>query len=257
MQEPQQRYQKKGKYTDEAVLSVSDLHIAFGSNVVLDGFNLQLHKGECKVVLGRSGSGKSVLIKCIIGLLRPDSGSITMLGKDILAMEQDELDKMRTRIGFLFQGNALYDSMTIRENLEFTMRRHTKELEEQRAEDRIMEALENVGLEHTIDMMPEELSGGMQKRIALARTLIMKPDIILYDEPTSGLDPVTSREIAHLINEIQEKYKTSSIVISHDMSCVQTVADKIIVLLDGKNSAEGTYDELAKSDIKQVKEFFE
>ena len=257
MQEPQQRYRKKGKYTDEPVLSVSDLHIAFGSNVVLDGFNLQLHKGECKVVLGRSGSGKSVLIKCIIGLLRPDSGSITMLGKDILAMEQDELDKMRTRIGFLFQGNALYDSMTIRENLEFTMRRHTKELEEQRAEDRIMEALENVGLEHTIDMMPEELSGGMQKRIALARTLIMKPDIILYDEPTSGLDPVTSREIAHLINEIQEKYKTSSIVISHDMSCVQTVADKIIVLLDGKNSAEGTYDELAKSDIKQVKEFFE
>ncbi len=256
MKEQEQAYQTQGLQQD-LVLDIRDLHIAFGSNVVLNGFDLQLHKGECKVVLGRSGSGKSVLIKCVIGLLKPDSGSINMLGHDILAMDSDDLDKMRVRIGFLFQGNALYDSMTVRENLEFPMRRHHIDLADQSADERVMEALENVGLEHTVDMMPAELSGGMKKRIALARTLILKPDIILYDEPTSGLDPVTSREIAHLITEVQEKYKTSSIVISHDMGCVQTVADRIAVLLDGKCCAEGTYDELAKSDIKEVREFFE
>lgn len=256
MKEQEQAYQTRGLQQD-VVLDIRDLHIAFGSNVVLNGFNLQLHKGECKVVLGRSGSGKSVLIKCVIGLLKPDSGSITMLGQDMLALDHEELDKMRVRIGFLFQGNALYDSMTVRENLEFPMRRHHVDLADQSADQRVMEALENVGLEHTVDMMPAELSGGMKKRIALARTLILKPDIILYDEPTSGLDPVTSREIAHLITEVQEKYKTSSIVISHDMGCVQTVADRISVLLDGKCGAEGTYSELAKSDIKEVREFFE
>jgi len=257
MKEQEQAYQSAQQTPQDVVLDIRDLHIAFGSNVVLDGFDLQLHKGESKVVLGRSGSGKSVLIKCIIGLLKPDSGSITVMGKDVLDLDHEELDKMRMRIGFLFQSNALYDSMTVRENLEFPMRRHHIDLADQSAEQRIMEALENVGLEHTIDMMPVELSGGMKKRIALARTLILKPDIILYDEPTSGLDPVTSREIAHLITEVQQKYKTSSIIISHDMSCVHTVADKIAVLLDGKKRAEGTYDELAKSDIKEVKEFFE
>ncbi|MBZ0097788.1 MAG: ATP-binding cassette domain-containing protein, partial [Taibaiella sp.] len=178
MQEQQQTYRKKAKYTDEVVIDIRDLYIAFGSNKVLNGFTLQLRRDECKVVLGRSGSGKSVLIKCIIGLLKPKSGSITVCGQDILAMNHDELDKMRIQIGFLFQSNALYDSMTVRENLEFPMRRHGLELDEKDAEGRVLEALANVGLEHTVDMMPAELSGGLKKRVALARTLILKPDII-------------------------------------------------------------------------------
>lgn len=256
MQEQQQTYRKKAKYTDEVVIDIRDLYIAFGSNKVLNGFTLQLRRDECKVVLGRSGSGKSVLIKCIIGLLKPRSGSITVSGQDILAMNHDELDKMRIQIGFLFQSNALYDSMTVRENLEFPMRRHGLELDEKDAEGRVLEALANVGLEHTVDMMPAELSGGMKKRVALARTLILKPDIILYDEPTTGLDPVTSREISDLMNELHEKYKTSSIVISHDMNCVRTVADSIAVLHEGKCFAEGTYEELQQRAEKEIKQFF-
>lgn len=256
MQEQQQTYRKKAKYTDEVVIDIRDLYIAFGSNKVLNGFNLQLRRDECKVVLGRSGSGKSVLIKCIIGLLKPKSGSITVCGQDILAMNHDELDKMRIQIGFLFQSNALYDSMTVRENLEFPMRRHGLELDEKDAEGRVLEALANVGLEHTVDMMPAELSGGMKKRVALARTLILKPDIILYDEPTTGLDPVTSREISDLMNELHEKYKTSSIVISHDMNCVRTVADRIAVLHEGKCFAEGSYEELQQRTEKEIKQFF-
>lgn len=256
MQEQQQTYRKKAKYTDEVVIDIRDLYIAFGSNKVLNGFTLQLRRDECKVVLGRSGSGKSVLIKCIIGLLKPKSGSITVCGQDILAMNHDELDKMRIQIGFLFQSNALYDSMTVRENLEFPMRRHGLELDEKDAKGRVLEALANVGLEHTVDMMPAELSGGMKKRVALARTLILKPDIILYDEPTTGLDPVTSREISDLMNELHEKYKTSSIVISHDMNCVRTVADRIAVLHEGKCFAEGTYEELQQRTEKEIKQFF-
>lgn len=257
MQEQAQTYSKTTKPADDAVIDISDLHLAFGSNRVLNGFTLQLHRNECKVVLGRSGSGKSVLIKCVIGLLKPTSGSITVCGQDILAMNHDELDKMRINIGFLFQSNALYDSMTVRENLEFPMRRHGLNLDEQEAEHRVLEALANVGLEHTVDMMPAELSGGMKKRVALARTLILKPSIILYDEPTTGLDPVTSREIAELMNELQEKYQTSSIVISHDMNCVQTVADKIAILHEGRCFAEGSYEELRQRTEKEIKQFFE
>lgn len=240
-----------------AVLEIAHLSKAFGSNVVLNDFNLVVSRDENVVVLGRSGSGKSVLIKCLIGLLRPDSGSVNVLGEDILAMDHDELDHIRMRIGFLFQSNALYDSMTVRENLEFPMRRHIKNMETDEVNERIQEMLDNVGLAHTIDMMPSELSGGMQKRIALARTLILKPEIILYDEPTSGLDPITGREISSLMVELQEKYHTSSIVISHDMNCVKAVADRVVVLIDGKAYATGTYEELKRSADERIKHFFE
>lgn len=241
----------------EPVIVIKELCKAFGSNVVLDGFDLELAPGESKVVLGKSGSGKSVLIKCIIGLLKPEAGSIQVLGRDVLAMDNEELDAMRVHIGFLFQSNALYDSMTVRENLEFPMRRHTIHLDQQEAEERVMEALTNVGLAHTVDMMPAELSGGMKKRVALARTLILRPKIILYDEPTTGLDPVTAREITTLMTEIQEMYNTSSIVISHDMNCVKAVADRVAVLLDGKRYYENTFEGLQQSDDIYIKQFFE
>ncbi len=244
-------------HTDTPVITISHLSKAFGSNVVLNDFNASLYKGETVAVLGRSGSGKSVLIKCIIGLLRPDAGSINVLGEDVLNLDHVALDKLRVRIGFLFQSNALYDSMTVRENLEFPMRRHWYSVTAEEADARIREVLENVGLEHTIDMMPSELSGGMQKRIALARTLILKPEIILYDEPTTGLDPVTGREISELIRDIEAKYKTSAIVISHDMHCVEATADRILVLLNGKCYAEGTFAELRSSSDKNIKQFFE
>lgn len=239
------------------VIKIKALKKQFGENKVLDGLDLSLRKGENLVVLGRSGSGKSVLIKCIIGLLLPDEGSIEVLGKDILTLDHDGLDELRIRIGFLFQSNALYDSMTIRQNLEFPMRRHSINITEQEAYKNVAEALENVGLLQTIDMMPSELSGGMQKRIALARTMILKPDIILFDEPTSGLDPITGKEITTLIRTIKKKYNTSSIIISHDMNCVKAVSDRIVLLLNGKCYREGTYSEFEKSDDINVKQFFE
>ncbi len=233
----------------EKVIQIQELYKGFGSNQVLKGFNLQLSKGENLAVLGKSGSGKSVLIKCIIGLLQPDEGEIMVLGQTISALNQDELDHLRVKIGFLFQSNALYDSMTVRENLEFPLRRHWMEISNKETEDLVMESLENVGLAHTVDLMPVELSGGMRKRIALARTLILKPEIILYDEPTTGLDPITSKEISDLMNELQKKYNTSSIIISHDMNCIQRTADRMILLVDGIAYAEGSFDELkAKSD---------
>lgn len=241
----------------EHVIEIKKLKKSFGDNHVLDDLDLELRKGENLVVLGRSGSGKSVLIKCIIGLLTPDEGSINVLGSDVLSMNHEDLDKMRIRIGFLFQSNALYDSMTVRENLEFPMRRHSIDLTEEEAGQRVQEVLANVGLLHTIDMMPSELSGGMQKRIALARTMILKPDIILYDEPTSGLDPVTGREITTLIMDIKQKYQTSAIVISHDMNCVKAVSDRVILLLNGKCYSEGTYENFKASEDDNIKKFFE
>lgn len=243
--------------SDEIVIDIQDLRISFGSHMVLDGFNLQLHKGEDMVVLGKSGSGKSVLIKCIIGLLRPDSGQINVLGQDIDSLKQDTLDHIRSRVGFLFQSNALYDSMTVRENLEFPLRRHWTRMEQGQANDLVMEALENVGLEETVDMMPAELSGGMRKRIALARTLILKPEIILYDEPTTGLDPITGREITDLMVDIAEKYQTSSLIISHDMKCVQHTAENIAVLLNGRCHAMGTYGEMLSSEDPFIRQFFQ
>jgi len=240
----------------ESILRISHLYKSFGSNKVLADFNLELQKGENLVVLGKSGSGKSVLIKCVIGLIEPDAGNIEVLGQDILAMDHEELDRLRVRIGFLFQSNALYDSMTVRENLEFPLRRRYIRNSDTDCNALVMEALANVGLEHTIDMMPVELSGGMRKRIALARTLILKPDIILYDEPTTGLDPITSLEIISLINMIREKYGTSSIIISHDMRCVKLTADRIAVLIDGRCFATGDYEQLSSIKDENIHPFF-
>ncbi|MBK7936008.1 MAG: ATP-binding cassette domain-containing protein [Lewinellaceae bacterium] len=243
--------------TTEPVIVIKDLCKAFGSNVVLDHFNLNLYRGENLVVLGKSGSGKSVLIKCIIGLLRPDSGEIFVFGQNVPELSYAELDQMRARVGFLFQSNALYDSMTVRENLEFPLRRHWLHVEQKEVENLVAEVLESVGLAHTIDMMPAELSGGMRKRIALARTLILKPAIILYDEPTTGLDPITGMEIIDLIRDIQQQYKTSSLVISHDMKLVKRAAGRIVMLIDGKCHAQGAYSELKNSGDPKVRAFFD
>lgn len=241
---------------DKTAIEISELWKSFGSNHVLQGFDLTLYAGENVAVMGKSGSGKSVLIKCIIGLLTIDKGQLMVLGKSIPELTHKELDALRTDVGFQFQGSALYDSMTVRENLEFPLRRHPDKVKDYPVDDLVKESLENVGLLHAIDMMPSELSGGMKKRIALARTLIMRPKIILYDEPTSGLDPVTGREISLLINEIQERFQTAAIIITHDLSCARITCDRMVILHDGRNYAEGTYEELNHSNDGPVKEFF-
>lgn len=240
-----------------SVVEIKDLYKSFGSNHVLRGFNLNLKKGENLVVLGKSGSGKSVLIKCMVGLLTPDKGIVEVFGKNIPKLDRDELDHIRVKIGFLFQSSALYDSMTVRENLEFPLRRHWISKTREEVDELVLEALDNVGLKDAIDLMPSELSGGMRKRIGLARTLILKPDIILYDEPTTGLDPITSREISNLIVDIQHKYNTSSIIITHDMACAKIVSNRVMVLVNGIKFTEGTYDELNNSIDPQIKPFFE
>ena len=240
----------------ESVIKIEKLYKSFGNNHVLIDFNLELKKGENLAVIGRSGSGKSVLIKCIIGLLKFDSGSIDVLGKNVSTLTNDEMNRLRLKVAFLFQSNALYDSMTVRENLEFPLIRNNGSKKNNNSEHFIREVLKDVGLSHTIDMMPSELSGGMKKRIALARTLIMKPEIILYDEPTTGLDPITSKEISKLMIDVQKVYNTSSIIISHDLNCVKLTSNKIILLINGKNYVEGNYDELVKSKDKEVNYFF-
>ncbi len=239
------------------VIRVEQLCKRFGDHVVLDGFDLELYPGENLVVLGKSGSGKSVLIKCIIGLLRPEGGRIEVFGQNVPELSYAELDQMRARVGFLFQSNALYDSMTVRENLEFPLRRHWLKTPQADVDARVREVLRSVGLEHTIDMMPAELSGGMRKRIALARTLILKPAVILYDEPTTGLDPITGMEIIQLIQQVQEEYRTATLVISHDLKLAQVAADRIIMLIDGKHYASGTFHELKASADPRVKAFFD
>jgi phospholipid/cholesterol/gamma-HCH transport system ATP-binding protein len=241
---------------DKRVIVIQDLCKSFADNHVLTNFNLELFNGERVVLLGKSGSGKSVLIKCIIGLLTPDSGSIKVFGIDVADLNEEELDRMRSRVGFLFQSNALYDSMTVRENLEFPLRRHWMRDEEREVDELVKNALDDVGLGHTLNMMPGELSGGMRKRIALARTLILKPEIILYDEPTTGLDPITAREIIELMNQIHDKYRTSSLIITHDMNCVRLASDKVVVLIDGACYATGTYSELKNSSDMRIKQFF-
>jgi len=243
--------------TKPSVIEVDNLIKAFGDNQVLRNFSMSLKQGENLAVLGKSGSGKSVLIKCIIDLIPADQGRIVVLDKQINDVTQDELDKLRAKVGFLFQSNALYDSMTVRENLEFPLRRHwSKKQRDEGTDNAVLEALNDVGLAHTIDMMPSALSGGMRKRIALARTLILKPVIILYDEPTTGLDPVTAREISHLIVTVQQKYNTSSIIISHDMNCINITSNRVIMLMDGKCYAEDTYKNLMNSADPKINEFF-
>ncbi len=253
MKEKDNTQKRKAK---NPVLRISDLHKGFGELKVLNGFSLELYEGENLVIMGKSGSGKSVMIKCLVGLMAPDKGTVEVLGQDINALERPEMDKLRAEIGFLFQGSALYDSMTVRENLEFPLRHHTRSLKENKVNELVMEALKNVGLEHTLEFRPAELSGGMQRRIALARALILKPKIILYDEPTTGLDPITAKEIIHLMMEIQEKYKTSSLIITHDVDCARVISNRMILLLDGINYAEGTFDELSAMEDPKIKAFF-
>jgi phospholipid/cholesterol/gamma-HCH transport system ATP-binding protein len=241
----------------ENVIVIDHLCKSFGPNTVLNDFSLVVGKEENVVVLGRSGAGKSVLIKCIIGLLQPDSGRLEVFGQNIPDLNHDELDRVRARVGFLFQSNALYDSMTVRKNLEFPLRRHWINISQQEIDAMVIEVLDNVGLADTVDKMPEELSGGMRKRIALARTLILKPEIILYDEPTTGLDPLTGKEISLLIVAMQKKYHTASIIISHDMHCVKLTSDRVAVLMDGRCYAQGTYEQLQASSDKLIKPYFE
>lgn len=242
----------------EAIIEIKNLHKTFGKdNHVLKGVDFVVNKGEDLVVLGRSGSGKSVTIKCIVGLITPDKGEINVFGENVLDLPKKELNEMRVKIGFLFQSGALYDSMSVRENLAFTLRKHKRDLNRDEVEKEVMEALDNVGLSEAIDKMPSELSGGMRKRIGLARTLILKPEIILYDEPTTGLDTITSREISELILDIKHKRKTTSIIITHDMACAKLTSDRVIVLKEGTIQAEGTYEELEKSEDEWVRSFFE
>jgi phospholipid/cholesterol/gamma-HCH transport system ATP-binding protein len=242
--------------TKDTIIKIENLQKHFGEQEVLKDVSLELHKGENLVVLGKSGTGKSVLIKCIVRLLDADKGTIQVDGEDINILKSKELDVARAKIGFLFQSGALYDSMTVRENLTFPLKRIKKELKKEQIDSKIKEALENVGLPDVIDKMPSELSGGMRKRISLARTIIVDPLIMLYDEPTTGLDPVTSDEISFLINEIQKKYKTSSIIITHDIECVRAVADRIIMLHEGKVYMEGSLADFEKSKDELVQAFF-
>ncbi len=240
----------------EKVISLRGIKKAFGTNEILKGFDLDVFRGENLMVLGKSGSGKSVLIKCIVRLLTPDAGTIDVLGQDILSLGERELDDLRVKIGFLFQSSALYDSMTVQENLEFPLRRHWKGKEAQDTDSLVDEVLTAVGLPHTRKMYPSELSGGMRRRIGLARTLILKPEIVLYDEPTTGLDPITGKEIVELILELQRTYGTSSIIISHDLHVAKLSANRIAMLYDGVNYLEGTYDELVASEDPTVRQFF-
>ena len=238
-------------------ITIKGLYKSFGdNNPILQGVNLTVKKGENLVILGKSGSGKSITIKCLVRLVEADKGEIFVFDTDINSLDNPQLNAIRARIGFLFQNSALYDSMTVRENLSFPLKRHSKQLTTDEVDAAITEVLESVGLADAIDKMPSELSGGMRKRIGLARTLILKPEIMLYDEPTTGLDTITSREISELILAIQKKNKTTSIIITHDMACAKLTGDRIVILKDGVIDAEGTYEELEKSSDEWVRSFF-
>ena len=238
------------------VAEIVHLKKSFGNNDVLKDISLKFEKGENLVVLGKSGSGKSVLIKCMVGLIEPDDGNIILLDENIFELKNEELNILRKKVGFLFQGAALYDSLTVRENLEFPLR-GLKSKPKEEIESLVLEALKNVALENAIDKMPSELSGGMRKRVGLARALILKPEIIFYDEPTTGLDPITSKEISKLILDVQKKYNASSIIITHDVECARITANRIIIIKDGISFAEGTFKELSVSKDEWVRSFFE
>ncbi len=240
----------------ETVINIQHLGKSFDGNEVLKDINLDLFKGENLVVLGKSGTGKSVTIKCIVGLLEPDKGEIKVFDQEVTKLSEQDLKAVRIRIGFLFQSGALFDSMTVRENLEFPLRRVLKIKDQNEINKRIEEILEGVGLPDSVDKMPSELSGGMRKRIGLARTMIMQPEIMLYDEPTTGLDPITSKEISELIMDMQKKYGVSSIIITHDIACAKIVANRMLIMHEGLIIAEGTFDELEKSEDKLISSFF-
>jgi phospholipid/cholesterol/gamma-HCH transport system ATP-binding protein len=248
----------KSKTTNtESVISIRGVEKSFGDYQVLRGADLDLYQGENLVVLGRSGTGKSVLIKIISGLLTQDAGIVNVLGQDINDLSSKDLLELRLRIGFSFQNSALYDSMTIRQNLEFPLVRNKKNLSKGELDKAVETVLDAVGLMQTINQMPSELSGGQRKRIGIARTLILQPEIMLYDEPTAGLDPITCLEINRLINEVQERYKTSSIIITHDLTCAKEVGNRIAMLLDGQFKVSGTFDEVFATDDKRITPFFE
>ncbi len=238
------------------VVEINNLRKSFGKQEVLKNISLQLINGENLVVLGKSGSGKSVLIQCIVRLLNSDDGTITVFGENVGSLNSDGLNELRKKIGFLFQSGALYDSMTVKQNLEFPLRRIKKNLSEIEINEKVKEVLENVGLYDALNKMPSQLSGGMRKRISLARTIAVDPMIMLYDEPTTGLDPVTSDEISLLINDVQKKYKTSSIIITHDIECARKTANRVIMLYNGEVYKEGKLEEFEKSTDVIIKSFF-
>lgn len=238
----------------KTMLEIHDLKKRFGDNEVLKGFNMTLKEGENLVIMGKSGSGKSVMIKCLMGLMQPDSGDIHIMGKTVFDLEQQELDQLRKKIGFLFQGSALYDSMTVRENLEFPLRK--QDMPQEKKDELVHQALQSVGLLDTIELVPNELSGGMKRRVALARAIILHPKIIIYDEPTTGLDPITAKEIIELMREIQQIYGSSALIITHDVDCSRVIADRMILLIDGVNYAEGSFKELSSSKDKRIEAFF-
>jgi phospholipid/cholesterol/gamma-HCH transport system ATP-binding protein len=255
-EQSEERVDHKLRVKDGPVIEVKGLTKSFDGNAVLKNLNLQLQEGENLVVLGKSGTGKSVLIKCLVGLEYPEKGDVKVLGKNVLRLKYKELNNLRKQIGFLFQGAAMYDSMTVRQNMEFPLRKVARLKDEKEITQKVEEILDAVGLSDSIDKMPSELSGGMRKRAGLARTLIMGPAIMLYDEPTTGLDPVTSADISQLIVDIQKKFHTSSIIITHDIPCARTTANRIVMLKDGNVHAEGTFEELEKSDDEWVQDFF-
>lgn len=241
----------------EEVLVIRDLYKSFGNKHVLKGIDFELCKGENVVIMGQSGSGKSVLIRIIAGLVEPDKGLVKVLGKEVPKLDRKELIKLRLKIGFLFQHNALYDSMTVRENLEFPLVKNIRDITQDKIDEAVDDVLDAVGLAETADQLPSELSGGQEKRIAIARTLILKPEIILYDEPTSALDPLTSVEMNNLINEVKKRYKTGSIIITHDLTCARTTGDRILMLIDGKFVRKGNFEEVFDTDNEVIKGFYD
>lgn len=241
---------------NESVISINGLFKSFGDLHVLKGISLNVLKGENVVVLGKSGTGKSVLIKIIVGLLKPDKGEVIVLGQAVDKLKEKELDTLRLRIGFSFQNSALYDSMNVYQNLAFPLTMNVKNLTKNEVDEAVEDALDAVGLKEKITQMPSDLSGGQRKRIGIARTLILKPEIMLYDEPTSGLDPVTSADINELINKVQLKYKTSSVIITHDLTCAKATGDRIAMLIDGKFLKVGKFEEVFNTDDEQVKSFY-
>ena len=248
--------QSNGAINKDVIISIKGLEKSFDGKIVLAGISLEVYKGENVVILGRSGSGKSVLIKIICGLLKPDKGSVNVLGKQMGKLATDELQELRRRIGFSFQNSALYDSMTVRENLEFPLVRNKKGMKRNDIDNAVSTVLKDVGLLSMIDSMPSELSGGQKKRIGVARTLILHPEIMLYDEPTAGLDPITSVEINRLINDVQKKYNTTSIIITHDLTCAKETGNRVAMLLKGKIEREGKFEEVFNTNIKEIKDFY-